>query len=110
MQDHNDALGISLQKFKQYDVHPHNQRLLDRMTSYAAELVHQSMCISAIIRAGPVCGSAITAVNAFSGVSATVDIARWTCTCQTFTAYRLPCSHVIAAATRICYRIGSYVI
>ena len=106
MQDHDDAVAISLQTFKQYEVHPNQQRLLDKLTTFAADVVFQSICRSVVIRAGPVCGSHVTTVNVRNQQTATVDMLLWECNCRTFSAYQLPCAHIIAAAVRMCYRMG----
>ncbi|CAL8076514.1 unnamed protein product [Calicophoron daubneyi] len=105
VREHQDAVAISLQKFKQYDVDLHEQRLLDKLTAYAADLVYRSMNLVAVITAGPVCGRTVTTINRLSRVSATVDIIQWTCTCRSYAAYKLPCTHILAAAHSIFYRM-----
>ena len=107
--DHDDAIAMSLQKFKHYGVSQHEQHLLDRLTTFAAEIVYRSICTSAAEQAGQVNNSTVRTTNTVTGHISTVDIEQWSCDCSFFYAYRLPCPHIIAAARNMRYRMGLYI-
>ncbi|CAL8088483.1 unnamed protein product [Calicophoron daubneyi] len=103
--NHNDAVALSLLKYKDYGVSQQEQDLLNRMTTFAADVVYRAMNDSAVEKAGQISGSTVCTVNSVTGRVSTVDILQWTCDCHLFFAYRLPCPHIIAAAHSISYRV-----